>query len=223
MNRRLQQFLELENLSPARLADILEVQRSGMSHLLSGRNKPGYDFILKLLTKFPQLSADWFITGKGKPYKQMNDYSSPATPSKTPSQNLQLSQNNLPDSGIVTKVNPTSGNNVNSVQNNNMPEFGIQENQSQNFEQKSDIDENLFSFEAVEQQNSQYPDFREENAKAQSRPHIANNESVAPILKREHLSENQINTAEKADSGKKRSVKRVIIFYNDGSFEELYP
>ena len=72
MNRRLQQFLELENLSPARLADMLGVQRSGVSHILSGRNKPGFDFIQKLLTKFPSLSADWFLTGKGKPYKEMN-------------------------------------------------------------------------------------------------------------------------------------------------------
>ena len=64
MNRRLQQFLELENLSPARLADMLGVQRSGVSHILSGRNKPGFDFIQKLLTKFPSLSADWFLTGK---------------------------------------------------------------------------------------------------------------------------------------------------------------
>jgi len=49
MNRRLQQFLELEQLTPSRLADILGVQRSGLSHILSGRNKPGYEFIHKLL------------------------------------------------------------------------------------------------------------------------------------------------------------------------------
>ena len=79
MNNRLQQFLDLENLSPARLADLLGVQRSGVSHILSGRNKPGFDFIQKLLTKFPALSADWFLTGKGKPYKEMNNpLSSPA-------------------------------------------------------------------------------------------------------------------------------------------------
>ena len=69
MNNRLQQFLTLENLSPARLADMLGIQRSGLSHILSGRNKPGYDFILKLCTKFPHLNANWFITGQGKPYQ----------------------------------------------------------------------------------------------------------------------------------------------------------
>jgi Helix-turn-helix. len=47
MNNRLQQFLSLENLTPSALADKLGVQRSGLSHILSGRNKPGYDFIKK--------------------------------------------------------------------------------------------------------------------------------------------------------------------------------
>lgn len=70
MNRRLQQFLELEQLSPAKLADILGIQRSGISHILSGRNKPGYDFIYKFLLKFPNVNADWLLAGKGKPYKE---------------------------------------------------------------------------------------------------------------------------------------------------------
>ncbi|PKP06106.1 MAG: hypothetical protein CVU10_00655 [Bacteroidetes bacterium HGW-Bacteroidetes-5] len=70
MKDRLQRFLDLEQLTPARLADILGIQRSGLSHILSGRNKPGFDLIQKLLTKFPSLNADWLITGKGKVYKE---------------------------------------------------------------------------------------------------------------------------------------------------------
>jgi len=70
MNLRLQRFLELEQLSPARLADILGIQRSGISHILSGRNKPGYDFLYKMTQKFPTLNIDWLISGKGKVYKE---------------------------------------------------------------------------------------------------------------------------------------------------------
>lgn len=69
MNRRLQQFLEVEKLSPARLADSLGIQRSGISHLLSGRNKPSYEFINNFLSRYPQIDAAWLITGKGKMYK----------------------------------------------------------------------------------------------------------------------------------------------------------
>ena len=70
MNLRLQRFLELEQLSPARLADILGIQRSGISHILSGRNKPGYDFLYKMTQKFPTLNIEWLISGKGKVYKE---------------------------------------------------------------------------------------------------------------------------------------------------------
>jgi transcriptional regulator with XRE-family HTH domain len=73
MQDRLQQFLQLEQLTPARLSDIIGVQRSGLSHILSGRNKPGFDFIQRLLIRFPTLSADWLITGKGKMYKEVKD------------------------------------------------------------------------------------------------------------------------------------------------------
>jgi len=60
-----------EGLTPAILADELGIQRSGISHLLSGRNNPGFDFIQKLLTRFPKLNAEWFILGKGNMYKQI--------------------------------------------------------------------------------------------------------------------------------------------------------
>ena len=72
MKDRLHQFLTAEQLSPGHFADSLGVQRSGVSHILSGRNKPGFDFIEKFLTHFPTVNAEWLITGRGKMYKEMN-------------------------------------------------------------------------------------------------------------------------------------------------------
>ena len=69
INSRIQQFLNMEGVSPAQLADQLGIQRSGLSHLLSGRNKPSFDFITKLLSSYPNLQADWLLLGRGKPYK----------------------------------------------------------------------------------------------------------------------------------------------------------
>ena len=71
MNRRLQQFLELEQL------DIMGIQRSNVSHILSGRNKPGFDFIQKFLLKFPSVNPDWLLLGRGKPLREQNS-SAPA-------------------------------------------------------------------------------------------------------------------------------------------------
>ena len=70
VNSRIQQFLNMEGVSPAQLSDQLGIQRSGLSHLLSGRNKPSYDFLTKLLSTYPMLQADWLLLGRGKPYKE---------------------------------------------------------------------------------------------------------------------------------------------------------
>jgi transcriptional regulator with XRE-family HTH domain len=69
MNRRLLQFLQAENITQSQFADILDVARGSVSHILSGRNKPGYDFMESLLLHYPNLNLDWLLTGKGKMYK----------------------------------------------------------------------------------------------------------------------------------------------------------
>ncbi len=73
MNDRLQQFLTLENLTPSSFADRLGIQRSRISHVLSGRNKPSYDFIERFMKRFPNVNLEWLITGKGKVYKDFSD------------------------------------------------------------------------------------------------------------------------------------------------------
>ena len=69
MNSRLLRFLEAENISQAQFADTLGVARAGISHILSGRNKPGFDFIERLALKYPNLNIEWLITGRGKMYR----------------------------------------------------------------------------------------------------------------------------------------------------------
>lgn len=81
MNKRLLQFLNAENISQSQLADKLGVARAGVSHVISGRNKPGYDFMLNLMSQYPDLNIEWLMTGKGKMYKsQQRLYSEPEKP-----------------------------------------------------------------------------------------------------------------------------------------------
>jgi transcriptional regulator with XRE-family HTH domain len=62
--------LQAQNISQSQFADTLRVARGGVSHILSGRNRPGYDFLETLLLHYPSLNIDWVITGKGKMYKE---------------------------------------------------------------------------------------------------------------------------------------------------------
>ncbi|MFN7100693.1 MAG: helix-turn-helix domain-containing protein [Flavobacterium sp.] len=69
--KRLELILDYYGLSASGFADKIGVQRSSLSHLLSGRNKPSLDFILKILEVFPEIDLYWILNGKG---------SFPATP-----------------------------------------------------------------------------------------------------------------------------------------------
>ena len=61
-------FLAAENITQSQLADILGVARASISHIVSGRNKPGYDFFEKMASHYPALSLEWLIAGRGKMY-----------------------------------------------------------------------------------------------------------------------------------------------------------
>ena len=65
MYGRLKNWMESEVLKPSALADTIGVNRATISHILSGRNKPSIDFLEKLLSAYPDINANWLISGIG--------------------------------------------------------------------------------------------------------------------------------------------------------------
>lgn len=167
MNQRLQQFLDLENISPAKLSEILNVQRSNISHILNGRNKPSYEFICRMLSKFPSLNADWLLTGRGKPYKE----------SFPPTFETGRLTDNESNRHIVAAE---KGNGLSALN-----------------------DYDTASKDTTSHQNE-------------------NEDDTLPDNHRE-LSENLKITDAGMVIRENRKVKSVVIFYDDGSFDELKP
>ena len=64
MTDRFKSLLDQLQLSPSEFADRIGVQRSSISHIISGRNKPSIDFLEKILNIFPEVDINWLITGK---------------------------------------------------------------------------------------------------------------------------------------------------------------
>jgi transcriptional regulator with XRE-family HTH domain len=62
---RLDQILSHYEMTASAFADAIGVQRSSISHLLSGRNKPSLDFVLKVVREFPEVNLYWLLNGKG--------------------------------------------------------------------------------------------------------------------------------------------------------------
>lgn len=91
INERISKIIEYSKLSASEFADEIDVQRSSISHITSGRNKPSLDFIIKIKDQFPEINWDWLIKGKGEmiitkeissPHKELdNQPKEPPTPS----------------------------------------------------------------------------------------------------------------------------------------------
>ena len=69
IDKRLRLLLENERLTSSQFAKIVGYMPSSISHILSGRNKPGFDFIKEILKKFDNINPEWLILGRGEIYK----------------------------------------------------------------------------------------------------------------------------------------------------------
>lgn len=87
MNSRLLQFLNAENITQAQFADSIGVARASISHIISGRNKPSYEFIAAMMRKYPQVNPEWLMLGNGRMYKDSDVKTSQRT-MKMPSDDL---------------------------------------------------------------------------------------------------------------------------------------
>lgn len=201
MNRRFQTILDLENLSPAQLADRLGVQRSGISHILSGRNKPSFELLQRVVQSFPEISAEWLITGNGKPLKEQNQAAasgaaSGATSSATSSAANSRSSGTTPSTTPSISPSTTSGSNNSSTS-------GTISGATPPFE-------GLFN-----------------SSEAATEPQIpaqtSDIEGIEDEISDFQPLQSSIFDANPANDREKRALKRVILIYNDNTFEELLP
>lgn len=197
MNRRFQTILDLENLSPAQLADRLGVQRSGISHILSGRNKPSFELLQRVVQSFPEISAEWLITGNGKPLKEQNQAAASSAASGAAS-GATSSAANSRSSGTTPSISPstTSGSNNSSTS-------GTISGATPPFE-------GLFN-----------------SSEAATEPQIpaqtSDIEGIEDEISDFQPLQSSIFDANPANDREKRALKRVILIYNDNTFEELLP
>lgn len=162
---RFTKVIEYSELTPAEFAEEIGVQRSSISHIISGRNKPSLDFITKIKTAFPKFEWDWLITGEGE--MLISDIiPEPAEEKPEPAEKKKTS---LPDLfSLISDEN-----------------FGLTESEDK-----------------VE------------------KPKLRESDISKPIPEKNILSNSQPleNSVQKQDS-KSKNVKRIVFFYEDGTFE----
>ncbi len=128
--KRLELLLDYYSLNASSFADKIGVQRSSLSHLLSGRNKPSLDFILKILEVFPDVDLYWIINGKGNFPKNSDENRSGIIAEKTISAPTPIPQNHVANNlfspteipiikNTVENINPVLNENITISTNSN--------------------------------------------------------------------------------------------------------
>lgn len=95
LNERISKVIEYSGLTPSEFADEIDVQRSSISHVTSGRNKPSLEFIIKIKSRFPEILWDWLVTGEGQMLK-------------SDLQEIDKTETKVPDITEEEKSKPTS-------------------------------------------------------------------------------------------------------------------
>ena len=70
MKEKLEYLLREKQLTATSLARLLEIQPSGISHIMSGRNKPSFDLVVKILSAFPDINPDWLLLDSDEVYRR---------------------------------------------------------------------------------------------------------------------------------------------------------
>lgn len=106
MREKLLKLMRSEGLTSSRLAELLGIQPSGISHILSGRNKPSFDFVQKILRRFPTINPDWLLLDSEQMYRQQNDATiqSPSSATTPETANMLFSDSAATPFGITAST-----------------------------------------------------------------------------------------------------------------------
>ena len=101
---RLQRIMDYYDLNASALADNLGVLRSSISHLLSERNKPSLDFVLKIVDKYPEVDLYWLLYGKGTFPKEEKKPAPTPLPTEIPFPEVNALENSEKEKNVAAEI-----------------------------------------------------------------------------------------------------------------------
>ena len=66
MKERIAQIVQKEGMTAAQFADKIGISPSSLSHILSGRNNPSLEVVMKIHKACDYISLDWLLYGEGE-------------------------------------------------------------------------------------------------------------------------------------------------------------
>lgn len=206
ISERIKKILEEYGLSPSGFADLIKIQRSSMSHILSGRNNPSLDMVQKILSSFPELESDWLLIGRG-PMKQLNLFGDEGEESQLPKKEKKEEK---PRQELLSPSIPKSEN----------PPPINQEEKSSDYEQKEES--------RINEKYIESPTPKESPKMAESKPGYEESKNQnynknKEGSSKEEPSQNSSELFAAAFGQPQKKVERIVIFYSDKTFSIYSP
>lgn len=208
MVERINLLLRAKNITARQFAEEIGIQPSGMSHILSGRNNPSLDFVMKVIRRWPEVNINWLMFGTGEMYASVPigvSSTSTSTPVSEVVHEPESSDFDLFSQPVDSEVAVETVGSVGSgsvYPDTNVSGSPVVDNS---------LSENVKDVEPVSPEkplDSPNPQLAENRVYDSEQA----NDTVQPILVNESKSSNQ---------GKK--IKKIVILYDDHSFSEYYP
>lgn len=195
---RIKQIMEYKQLTPAVFAEQLEISRSNLTHLFSGRNQPSLALAKKILETYPDINTEWLIMGVGK---MVN---ADLQPNDTPSVNVETP---------ATTANPAELDLFSSLE--EVHDDTPATTAVQPAEEPATMTETSFT-EVETEPESVTPDVT--NVSPVEIPSRKRTTS-----KRANNSDGGQGKSQIFDSRGDKKVRKIVFFYVDKTFEEFYP
>jgi transcriptional regulator with XRE-family HTH domain len=191
--------LKIKNLTPSKFADEIGIQRSSMSHIMSGRNLPSLDLITKILNKYPDINSEWLLQGAGPMMKTIQiDLFEQPTESKTT---------------VITEKTDTVA---------DEPAPFIEKKAELQIEISAEkvpvITQAVAKPVEIRQPEVKQPEIKQPEAKM---PEISQPEIKQVELKEEK--KEVIREEKKTDVSPEPEIEKIVILYKNKTFKEYYP
>ena len=194
---RIKQIMEYKQLTPAVFAEQLEISRSNLTHLFSGRNQPSLALAKKILETYPDINTEWLIMGVGEmvnaDYKQeaapIANAETPAIVANPAELDLFSGMEETPDVQMETSELPTEKT----------------EAAAESQPAESEMEPSAINTSVISNASSEIPSRKRMTSKR------ANNSDGGP-------GKSQIS-----DSRGDKKVRKIVFFYADKTFEEFFP
>lgn len=221
MVTRINLLLQAKNITARQFAEEIGIQPSGMSHILSGRNNPSLDFVMKVIKRWPEVNINWLMFGQGEMFAglPLSVQTSPTT-SAQPDNGMQKSADVQTDLFSQPEIKD-DGNNGKPIPPNQRTSIDIVESAISPASSSSVLPQTSTTPVAATAESETHPASLHQNQESKpSENRVENANQMSASLQANVVNEQQ--SAPKEVVHKKKVVK-MIVLYDDHSFTEYYP